>query len=355
MTGLSESPSPPESMAAQTILVVSTNWIGDCLMSLPALQAYRDSHPSCVIHVLCRPHLIPLWEMSGLADRIHPFARGTRALCSLGRQLRGCVFDVAYLFPNSTRSALAAWLSKAPERVGLSGHHRSWLLTRIVELPSATLDAHQCWESYDILGVNRPSDLTLLPTVQLKISDELADKAKCLMPGVADTWTGLIPCAARGPSKEWPQDHFTQFGRRLLEDADRKVVLFGGPGDAEHCETIREQMSGRALNLAGKTTIQEWAACMGRCREVVANDSGGMHLAAALGVPVVAIFGRTDPLKTGPLGTYTRVIHESNIADRQISRDSQAARDSLAAISVERVWDEWTHLHKDEEEEKMYE
>jgi heptosyltransferase-2 len=148
---------------------------------------------------------------------------------------------------------------------------------------------------------------------------------------------GVMPGAARGPAKRWSAERFAEAARRLRAELGGSVVVMGGAGDAEACAAVVAGVGDGVLNLAGVTTLGEWAALLAECRLVLCNDSGGMHLAAALGVPVVAVFGITDPIRTGPLGTRCRVVQHSMQHDRAVPRESAAARAALAAVTVDEV------------------
>ena len=309
-------------------------------MSMPALEACCAENPGAEIHMLCRPHLSALWGMQSVVHQIHEFSTGHKALRCLGAQLKPYKFSKAYILPNSFRSALAARLAGADERYGTAGNGRRYFLTHPVVFESDPDRQHQCWETFKILGLMPSGSDQGLPSPTLRVPAPSMTAADELIPSNAATWIGFIPAAARGASKEWPHGHFIELGERILATNCCGILLFGGAGDWDKCEAIRSALKGPVVNLAGKTDLQVWAACLKRCASVVANDSGGMHFAAALGVPVVAIYGITDPTKTGPLGPTCRLVKESGTSDRDISRNSRAGMESLAAISSLRVWTE---------------
>ena len=151
-------------------------------------------------------------------------------------------------------------------------------------------------------------------------------------------WIGLIPGAARGPSKRWPAEHFSEAGRKLAALPGVRMAVIGAPGEERLCHSVAAEIGDKAVSLAGHLDFPAWAGVLQRCRAVVANDSGGMHLAAALGTPVVALFGHTDPGRTAPLGT-ARVLQHATTRTRDIVRDSESARLSLASIQPVEVYD----------------
>jgi heptosyltransferase-2 len=323
---------------ADNVLVCGTNWMGDSVMSLPAVQALRRRQPGMRLTVCVKPGLVPLWEMHAAVDAVAVLEAGAAGVWRTARRLRRSGFERAYVFPNSFRSALLPTLARVPERVGLSGRQRAWMLTRVAAAPAGTDRRHQCWEYAAIVGMDA-MDLEI-DAPRLAVPEELA-RACASRFGLSrgGGWVGLIPGAARGPSKRWPAAHFAALGR-LLRAEGRPVALFGAAGEAALCADIAERIGPEGvMNLAGKTGMREFAGTLGLCRVVVANDSGGMHLAAALGVRVVALFGMTDPAKTAPLGAGHRVLSVEGVrASRDIARDSREARACLERIAPERVF-----------------
>lgn len=333
-------------MKNESILIIGLNWIGDAVMSMPALQIYRLEHPDAEIVLLVKPGLVPLWEMHSAPDRILMQNGSFQTV----RRLRRSVYGRAFIFPNSFRSAYLPFAAGVPRRIGPRGHWRRLLLTECIRLGGG----HQQFEYMNILGVQGEP-----PPPRLQVSHDAfrslerklhhltnigrsmtavlqaleAERADGSRPVVT-----LLPGAARGPSKRWPAEHFIALARRLWKELDAVVVLSGGPDDAAACAQIAAAAGDDVLNLAGQTTLKEWAALLKISDCVVANDSGGMHLAAALGTPVAAIYGQTDPKKTGPLGRHI-VLQKSDMQNRRIRRNSEAARHALEGVMPDEVFD----------------
>ena len=267
------------------------NWLGDAVMAAPLLRALRQSRPDAEITLLAQPGLAPLLESLGLADRVRALPpRGPGYLARFAR-LRALYPDVGLLLTNSARGDLEAWAAGIPQRFGIvrPGRPRP-LLTHAYRLPAGFDEGrrHQIelWEGFlRHFGLDAPLDLS-----PLHAPGEPA-------PGRAPV--GLIPGSENDPSKRWPAGHW----RRLIGALPlERFVLFGTPGDAPVAAEIAAGADGaRVSNLAGATSLVELAAALLRCRLVVANDTGGMHLANALGVPVIGLFGPTNPLRTGPV------------------------------------------------------
>ena len=317
------------------VLWVGLNWIGDTLMSMPAIQAWRRLHPSDELTVLVKPGLRDLWQLHAAPDSILTYEESPRGTFAAARVLHEHNFGTAYIAPNSFRTALLPFLARVPVRVGTRGHHRSFLLTT----PVATLSAagrHQSLEYYDLLGL-LPPDRVEAP--RLAISEGAREAVAPRFEGLPRPLVALMPGAARGPSKRWPVEHFETLAQTLVRESGAGLALFGGPGDAEACNRIATACGDNARSFAGSTTMRDWTAMLALCDAAVCNDSGGMHLAAAVGRPLVAVFGRTDPSVTGPLGGRSVIVQAEGGGRRDIARDDASAIAALAAIPPGRVFE----------------
>ena len=320
---------------AKRTLIVGVNWIGDTIMCMPAVQAWRRANPDAHLSVLVKKGLAPLWELHASPDKILTFEESPAGTFAAGKMLTGGRFDRAVLFPNSFRSALIPFLGGIKERIGTPGHYRGPLLTQTVSFRNGTGCKHQAFEYFDLLGLDAPEKID---PPRLQISEGARERAQAMLEELPKPVIGLIPGAARGPSKRWPAEHFISVGKHFAAERSAGVVLFGGPDDSELCDQVRDGVGENAISLAGKTSLKDWAALLSCCDLVVCNDSGGMHLASAVGVPVVAIFGITDPSKTGPIGGRCAIVRDENAAaSRDVERDSESARKALAGISPERA------------------
>jgi heptosyltransferase-2 len=302
-------------------------------MSMPAVQAYRACHPDEHLALLVKPRVRPLWEGHEAPDEILELGPGMRGLRQAVREVRRGTYQRAFVLPNSWRSALIPFLAGVPERVGARGHARGFLLSDVVSLPST---GHQSRETAALLMGNAaaPMDPPRIP-----VPDTAAETAATLLPAEGEPWLALAPGAARGPSKQWPADHFAAVGRKWRAEGPGRVAVLGSPAEAEQCAAVCAAAGEGAVSLAGRTSFAEWMAVLRRCAVVVCNDSGAMHVASALGTPVVVIFGITDPARTGPLGPSVRILQNSDVRARDIPRDSSVARKSLASIRPEQVYE----------------
>ena len=299
------------------VLIVSTNWVGDAVMSMPAVQLFREENPDVEITLLAKPGVMNLWKMHPAINEFQTLGK----LIPTIEKIREDHFDCAYILPNSFRSAFIPFMARISKVVGARGDWRRAMLTNIIRLG----DGHQQFEAMNILGVQGEP-----PAPQLNVPEKIF---KGLEKGRVVT---LLPGAARGPSKRWPPERFVELAKKLIAEHDVTVVLSGGPDDAASCVKMATAIGPEALNFSGKTTIPEWAALLKRSDCVVANDSGGMHLAAAVGTPVVGIFGVTDPKKTGPLGRSV-ILQKSKLQSREVKRNSEEAIRALSSIDVDEV------------------
>ncbi len=314
------------------ILIVGVNWLGDGCMTMPALQVLRARHPHARITILVKPPLAALWHLHPAVDAILTLKPGNIGLWQTAAAIRAGKFDTAYTFPNSWRSALVPLLAGIPERIGTGGHSRGILLTHRVRLSPRARAGHQQWEYADILQLGDVASLPA-PVLRLPPADPVWAPVSGGLPMV-----GLIPGAARGSSKQWPEAHFIAAAQRIRESHACRFAIFGTAAEAPVCNRIAAALQPDAEALAGRTTLAQLAAGLAACDSVICNDSGGMHLAAAAGTPVVAIYGLTDPAKTGPLGSGHQCIQaEPQNASRDIARHDPLATEALRRISPGQV------------------
>jgi heptosyltransferase-2 len=303
------------------ILVRATNWVGDAIMSIPALKALRARWADAEIVVLARPWVGALYQGQGFADRVLAFDSDPRGRVRFsGRPAASSLseerFDVALLFPNSFASAWLSWRAGIPERIGYARDGRSMLLTKAIPVPRAgELPAH---ESYYYLELLRRAEwIKSLNTadvteIRLRIEPGAIASAQSKLSAAGarfgKPWLAFAPGAAYGSAKCWPADRFSELADRLIAEFDVDVILFGTASERDIAERIAARMRHRPVNLAGQTPIGELPALFAACRLFIGNDSGAMHVAAASGLPVVAIFGSTDPEGTAPVTPRRTIV-----------------------------------------------
>ena len=302
----------------QKLMVRATNWIGDAVMSLPALEALRERFPETEIVSVAKPWVSELYSHHPAVDRqivYEPDGKhhGPRGFWNLVRELRAENFDGAILLQNAFHAAWMAWCARIPVRAGYACEARDGLLTTAVEPPGPAYYGHQTYYYLELLFraglINRPEAVTEVRLALDKAEKVWAAQAlETLGLHGPRFLVGLNPGAAFGPAKRWPADRFAALADRLVGGLHADVLIFGSASERPLAEEIAREMDHTPTIVAGSTTLRQWMALLERCRLVVTNDSGGMHLAAALGLPVVAVFGSTDADATGPLGSRTRVV-----------------------------------------------
>jgi heptosyltransferase II len=296
----------------EAVLVLGPNWIGDAVMSTPALANLRRGFPKAKIDLLVPRHVAPLFEDHPHINRVvvrdgqRPWhMRLAQVLCS-----RRGTYSMVMLLPNSFRAALYAWLVGAPIRLGYATDGRRWLLTHAVPAtagqPLHQIDAYLQLVAALGLPIVERSPM-LVPTVQAE------REAECLWRtqgwGPEDRVIGMCPGAAFGPAKRWWPKRFAALADRLIASDGFRVIFFGSPREVSLVEQIRADMTHEAASLAGQDTLGSFMALAARCAAVITNDSGSMHIANAVGTRVVALFGPTDPRRTAPTAAPAAVLH----------------------------------------------
>ena len=307
------------------ILVRGVNWLGDAIMTTPALMRLREAHPAAHIALLTPAKLADLWQHHSAIDQVLSIDRSDTLLC-VAKRLRRGNFDTAVLLPNSPRSALEVFLARIPVRVGFARPWRSWALTKplvpdlraiatkkrttaqiqrlIREQSGKPRDtypgtAHQIGDYLEIVG-SLGADPTPMPPI-LEVTDAEVRAMRDRFPSSGKLLLGLNPGAEYGPAKRWPEERFIDAARIVHDQTGCHWWIFGGPGDAAAAERMVARLpGGSAQSLAGKTSLRELCAGLKACAALLTNDTGPMHVAAAVGTPVIVPFGSTSPELTGP-------------------------------------------------------
>lgn len=288
----------PVSSPLRRLLLFAPNWLGDAVMSLPAIDDVRRARPDLTLDVAARPSIAPLFTMVPGVNEIMILRRSAAAI----REMSSRQYDAALLFPNSFNVALLARRAGIRQRWGYRRDFRTPLLTRAIALPGSVHQAAYYQHLVGSLGFpNGPLEprLEVPPDVRQRGTEGL----------MAEGWDGrspliaLAPGAAYGGAKRWPAASFAEVARGLAADGVGTVIV-GAPSDGPAARELVTSMGPglRPINLAGRTDLPLLGSVLVRCRALVTNDSGAMHFAAALGVSVIALFGPTDEHATRPLG-----------------------------------------------------
>ncbi|MBU1739994.1 MAG: lipopolysaccharide heptosyltransferase II [Proteobacteria bacterium] len=332
---------PPRS---ENILVRAVNWVGDAVMTLPALAALRRARPEARITVLVRPRVADIYEASGLADELMFYVKpgrhqGFSGMWRLAREIRQKRFDRAVLFQNAFEAAALVWLARVPFRAGYNTDARSFLLNQSIKLGDNIKVKHQVYYYLNLIeGLGLEASFS---EPRLKLRDEEYQAARDFLSEKLDLsgpLIGLAPGAAYGPAKCWFPERFAQTADRLIGDHQAGVVIFGGPDEARTAAEVAGLIeSPRVLNLAGQTTLKQALALIGVCDLFLTNDSGLMHVAAAQEVPMVAVFGSTNPLTTGPRGDKSVIVRHAPECSPCLEPVCPTDYECLRAVEVDEV------------------
>ena len=331
----------PPDLSAQNlkpfrILIRSSNWLGDAVMSVPAVRAIKNGRPDTSITVAAPVKIASMWKLVPEVDAIIPLT-GNSLLAAARSLRRQSSFDVAIVFPNSLRVALESWLSGIPRRVGYRGHSRSWLLNQIIPEPrrhgplehqsSRYLHiAHDCGAETSNID-HRTPNITTASIRQRSTIDHSSIRI------------ALSPGAEYGPAKRWLPERFAEAAAAVTARSPVQWILLGKKNDAPIGEQIATALGDSCVNRIGQTTLEQLIDELRQCRLLLTNDTGTMHLAALLGVPTVAIFGSTEPRLTGPLGDRHIVLRHHVECSPCFLRNCPIDFRCMKAVSVQEVAD----------------
>jgi heptosyltransferase-2 len=288
------------------ILVTGNNWLGDAVMSLPTLKSLRAMKPGARIAVLSRPSVAGLYAGLPYVDETIVRAKGKiRGWIGLLRDLRRRKFDTALILPRSFSSALAPFTARIPRRIGYAGDGRSPMLTDAIPRDPDLLRVHRVRYYHHLLGALGTPPEPEAPSIE--VSPEADRWAAGRLPDRA-TIIGINPGATYGEAKQWFPDRFIEAGRRLAKRRNAAVVVVGGPAERELGDRVAAEIGPPAVSLAGRTDLPQLAAVIRRCSLFLTNDTGPMHVADAVGVPIVAVFGPTDWVTTPPYGSRHTIV-----------------------------------------------
>jgi heptosyltransferase-2 len=329
--------------STRRILIRAVNWIGDAVMTTPAIGAVREHFPKAEITLLANPLVSQLFSPHEWVDRVITFDRkgadrGIAGRFRLAGKLRNERFDMAIILPNSFDSALVPWLAGIPVRLGKSSDGRSLLLTGRYSADEVP-DRHEVRYYLDLLGHFGIRGHAAAPYLVTTPAEDDQAATRLLGHGIhaEDRVLGINPGATFGSAKRWYPERFAEVARRLAAEWQAKVVIFGGPDEIDIAAEIEQHLAGACLNLAGKTTVRDLMALIKRCAFFITNDSGPMHIAAAFNVPLVAIFGPTDHCGTAPYtGSAVVVRKEMECAPCKL-RECPADHRCMTAVTADDV------------------
>jgi heptosyltransferase-2 len=331
------------------ILVRAPNWVGDAVMAIPALEAIRRAHAAAEIAILAPSAVSDLYRDQPFADRILGYDRSGRHKGWWGREklvgeLRRESFDLAVLLQNAFEAAWLAWRAGIPERAGYARDGRGLLLTKPIGVPKeGDIPRHEshyylelirraCW--IESRGEIAPIRLCI------PLSARDAAEASLLRAGAREgAWRcAIAPGASYGAAKCWPPERFAALADRLISECGADVIFFGTPNEKEMAARIGSAMKSRPISLVGQTSMRDLAGLFSSCSIFIGNDSGAMHVAAAAGLPVIGIFGSTDPVGTAPVTSQFTLIRKAASCSPCFLRSCPVDHRCMTRIDVDSVF-----------------
>ena len=305
-----------------SVLVRAPNWVGDVVISLPALRAVRAAFPDAALTVLARPWVAEAYRRERAVDAVMPHCAEAgvgdwSGKWRLAQSLRRRSFDCAILFQNAFEAALLARLAGIPRRIGYARDGRGFLLTDAIPVPRrGEIPRHESYYYLELLcRAGFLAELPPMDVIELDRREEAraAGRVRFAEAGIGGEVLGISPGAAFGSAKRWPPERFAAAAHQVAAERPMSVAVFGSAAERPLCAAVAgviETAGSPVKNFAGETSLGEFIELAAACAVFLTNDSGAMHIASALGVPTVAVFGSTDPWATGPKGRRTRVVRE---------------------------------------------
>ena len=334
-------------LSPKRILVIRLDRLGDVILSTPVLQALRQQFPHAFIAMMVRPACREVVEGNPFLNDVILYDKegahqGIWATIQFARRLRRSEFDTALVLHPTNRSHWIPWLAAIPIRIGYD-RKSSWLLTHRVPHRKQEGSQHEAVYTLELLrlfGITPSQPQPLVPIRPSAAQHVVALLAESVVQPT-DQLVAIHPSASC-VSKRWMPDRFAQVADRLISEHGVRICLVAGESDASYANQVAEAMRERAVNFAGRLTISELAALLHRCRLLISNDSGPVHVAAAVGTPVVDIFGRNQrglsPQRWGPLGEGHVVLHKEVGCVTCLAHNCDIEFLCLTSLTVEEVY-----------------
>jgi heptosyltransferase II len=326
------------------ILVRGTNWIGDAVMTIPAIRELRRLFPASHITVHTREGAADIFRTSGLVDEVVI----ARSFLKDVRTLRARVFDVAVIFPNSFESALAIRLAGVKRRLGYNTQHRSFLLTDAVDVPVWKESRHEAYYYFELVGtlartLSRVKAADMPSEPEIIVSSEMRENARIILKGkgidFGKSIVALAPGSTHSRAKRWTPESFARINDRLREELNVDVVLMGSPGDKEVSNRVSDLADRKPIDLTGETDLALAAAVLNEVDLLISNDMGLAHLAPAVGTETIVIFGPTNPITTRPFSAKASIITANVECSPCMLRDCPIDHRCMTRVSADEVFE----------------
>lgn len=331
------------------ILVIAPSWVGDCMLMQPMLMRLRQRHPDCRIDVFAPPWTAALLHAMPEVHEVlaNPFPHGALQLAAryqLGKQLRAARYEQAIVLPNSWKSALMPFFAHIPLRTGFTGEARHILLNDMRRLDKAVLPLMV--ERFAQLAEDAPGEIPRhLANPKLVISEAQRDATLRKLDLTLDRPVAVFcPGAEYGPAKRWPAAYYADIAQRL-QQRGYAVWLIGSAKDKPVANEINQLADGRCVNLCGRTDLGDALALLACAQLVISNDSGLMHLAAALNRPMLALFGSSSPQFTPPLSAHAQVVNLDIECSPCFKRECPLGHfNCMMQLTPDMVWEKLTRI-----------
>ncbi len=339
---------PLDKSNINTILIRATNWVGDAVMTLPALEAVYENFPSARITVIVRPWVAPLFENHPAVSEVLVFQKHDSFIKDFA-EIRGLIesikekqFDLAILFQNAFEAAIIAYLGGVKYRVGFDSDGRGLLLTHAIKRTGEIFKIHQVEYYLSILKAVGLKAESRTPVIHIAKDNLLKAASLLKLKGITenDFLLGFAPGAIFGNAKRWPPERFAEIGDIAAERWGAKTIIMGSKKEKYVGSIVTGLMNHSPVDFCGTTSLEEAIALISRCNFFLSNDSGLMHVAAALGVPTLAIFGSTDHIATGPRGPKTGIVKHDIYCAPCLKQECPTDFKCMLSITPEEVWEE---------------
>jgi heptosyltransferase II len=327
------------------ILIKVPNWLGDAVMSLPTIKAVRALFPESYMAVLVKSEFEDLFRHETDINEVISYEskHGIKRLSveyKMIKQIRGKEFDLALIMPRSFHAALIGFLSKIPNRIGYASDSRSKLLTQTMPRTKENLIKHRVYYFLNLLNIwEKPVPFSAPRiTIPKATKDWVNDKIRDIKEHIL---IGFNPGATYGSAKCWLPERYVNLAKDLIRNKKAWIILFGSPAEEKLNFEIASKINHpNLLNYTGKTSITQMAGLLSVCRLLVTNDTGTMHVAAAVKTPIIAIFGPTDPVTTPPFGNNHVIIRKDISCSPCLKRTCPTDHRCMKSISVEEIYKE---------------
>lgn len=333
------------------ILVRGTNWIGDTVMTVPALTELRRAFPDAHITLHARPAAAEVLQDADFIDEIIPIGSRSKAVSifSQTRQIRNGGFDVGITFTNSPESAAVQWLARVPLRFGYATKRRTKFLTDAIDVPEWKNDRHEVYYYLNLIEAVKAKLLgseavpVTDPELVLNVSAEkLADAADTLSELGIDRSRPLVALgigSTNSRAKRWPADRYAALADRLASETKAQILLVGSNGDKDVAAEVKRLAMSKMVDICGQTSVAEAMAILGRADLLISNDMGLAHLAPAVGTATIVIFGPTNDVTTRPFSQNAEIIRRLVDCAPCMLRDCPIDHRCMTGVSVDEVFE----------------